>query len=199
MHDRGAACREQRGIWPLKFQMQRQRLTVRQTQIMALLLIFYILTVRISGRFFFYTEGNAMILPMENTEKMIFPGVGKYGIPEIKPETDIRIDKLEWIPVNYALTAKDKFGNYKEIESMHGANMSVSQIADNAKKNGGKVTILKESDFKKEDAANKANQDYINKHQIDYSLGYGLGPGFSIDKAARKRARMSRLANRRRK
>ncbi len=46
-----------------------------------------------------------MILPMENTEKMIFPGVGKYGIPEIKPETDIRIDKLEWIPVNYALTA----------------------------------------------------------------------------------------------
>lgn len=82
---------------------------------------------------------------------------------------------------------------------MHGANMSVSQIADNAKKNGGKVTILKESDFKKEDAANKAYQDYINKHQIDYSLGYGLGPGFSIDKAARKRARMSRLANRRRK
>ena len=49
-----------------------------------------------------------MTLPMENTEKMIFPGVGKYGIPEIKPETDIRIDKLEWIPVNYALTAKDK-------------------------------------------------------------------------------------------
>lgn len=31
-----------------------------------------------------------MVLPMENTEKMIFPGVGKYGIPEIKPETDIR-------------------------------------------------------------------------------------------------------------
>lgn len=49
-----------------------------------------------------------MILPMENTERMIFPGVGKYGIPAIKPETDIRIDKLEWIPVNYALTAKDK-------------------------------------------------------------------------------------------
>lgn len=49
-----------------------------------------------------------MILPMENTERMIFPGVGKYGIPAIKPEKDIRIDKLEWIPVNYALTAKDK-------------------------------------------------------------------------------------------
>lgn len=49
-----------------------------------------------------------MILPMENTEKMIFPGVGKYGIPAIKPETDIRIDKLEWIPFNYALSAKDR-------------------------------------------------------------------------------------------
>lgn len=49
-----------------------------------------------------------MILPMENTEKMIFPGEGKFHIPIIKPETDILIDKLEWIPVNYALTAKDK-------------------------------------------------------------------------------------------
>lgn len=49
-----------------------------------------------------------MILPMENTEKMIFPGEGRFHIPIIKPETDIRIDKLEWIPVNYALTAKDK-------------------------------------------------------------------------------------------
>ena len=49
-----------------------------------------------------------MVLPMENTEKMIFPGVGKYGIPEIKPETDVRIDRLEWIPVNYAMTATDK-------------------------------------------------------------------------------------------
>lgn len=47
-----------------------------------------------------------MILPMENTEKMIFPGVGKYGIPEIKPETDIRIDKLEWIPFNYKIYLK---------------------------------------------------------------------------------------------
>lgn len=45
---------------------------------------------------------------MENTERMVFPGVGKYEIPEIKPETNIRIDKLEWIPVNYALTAKNR-------------------------------------------------------------------------------------------
>lgn len=36
-----------------------------------------------------------MILPMENTEKMIFPGEGKFHIPIIKPETDIRIDKLD--------------------------------------------------------------------------------------------------------
>ena len=51
-----------------------------------------------------------MILPMENTEKMIFPGEGKFHIPIIKPETDIRIDKLEWIPFNYALSAKDRGG-----------------------------------------------------------------------------------------
>ncbi len=49
-----------------------------------------------------------MILPMENTEKMIFPGEGRFHIPIIKPETDIRIDKLEWIPFNYALSAKDR-------------------------------------------------------------------------------------------
>ena len=46
--------------------------------------------------------------PIENTERFVFPGVGKYGIPAIQPETDIRIDKLEWISFNYALTAKDK-------------------------------------------------------------------------------------------
>ena len=49
-----------------------------------------------------------MILPMENTERCVFAGTGKYDIPVIQPETDIRIDKLTWIPINYALTAKDK-------------------------------------------------------------------------------------------
>lgn len=71
-----------------------------------------------------------MILPMENTEKMIFPGVGKYGIPEIKPETDIRIDKLEWIPVNYALTAKDKATKgvhfTKTITSLNGSGTTLT-------------------------------------------------------------------------
>ena len=49
-----------------------------------------------------------MRYPIENTERFVFPGVGKYGIPAILPETDVRIDKLEWIPFNYALTAKDR-------------------------------------------------------------------------------------------
>lgn len=49
-----------------------------------------------------------MVLPIENTERMVFPGVGKYGFPAIKPETDIRIDKLEWIPFDYAMTAKNR-------------------------------------------------------------------------------------------
>lgn len=51
-----------------------------------------------------------MILPIENTQRAIFPGVGKYDIPEIKPETDIRIDKLEWIPANFAMTATNRGG-----------------------------------------------------------------------------------------
>lgn len=90
--------------------------------------------------------------------------------------------------------SKDQFGNYKEIESMHGSNIPVSQIAENARKNGGKATILKESDFKKEDSINKAYQDYKDKHQIDFSLGYGLGSGFGVDKEASKRARRARLS-----
>ena len=36
--------------------------------------------------------------PVENTHKAVFQGAGKFHMPIIKPETDIRIDKLEWIP-----------------------------------------------------------------------------------------------------
>ena len=45
---------------------------------------------------------------MENTERMIFPGVVSTASLLSSRKKDIRIDKLEWIPVNYALTAKDK-------------------------------------------------------------------------------------------
>ena len=92
--------------------------------------------------------------------------------------------------------SKDKFGNYKEIESMHGSNMSVSQIAENARKNGGKATILKESDFKKEDSAYSAKQKA--ESSIDYSLGYGLGKNGEIPREYRKLARQNRLQSRRR-
>ena len=44
-----------------------------------------------------------MILPMENTEKMIFPGVGKYGIPEIRPETDRLLYKRRFFGENIIL------------------------------------------------------------------------------------------------
>lgn len=47
-------------------------------------------------------------LRMENTERCVFAGTGKYDIPVILPETEIRIDKLEWIPVDYATVAKDR-------------------------------------------------------------------------------------------
>lgn len=39
---------------------------------------------------------------------MLFYGIRHYEIPEIQPETDLMIDKLEWIPFNYAKTAKDR-------------------------------------------------------------------------------------------
>lgn len=126
--------------------------------------------------------------------------IQREGVTSTYPDgKKITIMKVKGADGENMYFSKDQFGNYKEIESMHGSNLSVSQIAENAKKNGGKATILKESDFKKEDAITKADRDYKDKHQIDYSLGYGLGPGFSVDKDARKRARMSRLANRRRR
>lgn len=48
------------------------------------------------------------MLNFENCDKVIFPGVGQYQIPQIQPETDLAIDKLEWIPFNYAKTAKNR-------------------------------------------------------------------------------------------
>ena len=47
------------------------------------------------------------MLNFENLNKMRFAGVPPYGIPEIYPE-HIDIWSLEWIPFNYAKTAKDR-------------------------------------------------------------------------------------------
>lgn len=41
----------------------------------------------------------------ENTDEIIFPGVGEYDIPEIEPE---RFEPCEFISFNYAKTAKDR-------------------------------------------------------------------------------------------
>ena len=44
------------------------------------------------------------MLNFENLDKWQFDGVGKYGIPQIEP---LKIGKVpEWIPFNYALSAK---------------------------------------------------------------------------------------------
>lgn len=48
------------------------------------------------------------MLNFENCDKMLFHGVGPYGIPVIQPETGLQIDELEWIPFNYAKTAKNR-------------------------------------------------------------------------------------------
>lgn len=47
------------------------------------------------------------MLNFENCEKIIFEGVGKYNIPIILPEK-IDIRHIDWIPFNYAKTAKNK-------------------------------------------------------------------------------------------
>lgn len=49
------------------------------------------------------------MLNFENLDKAIFQGVGKYGIPEIYPDS-IEIHKIQWIPFNYAKTTKDGAG-----------------------------------------------------------------------------------------
>lgn len=41
----------------------------------------------------------------ENLEKMMFSGVGEYGIPEIMPE---QYKKCEWIGFNYAASTAGK-------------------------------------------------------------------------------------------
>lgn len=47
------------------------------------------------------------MLNFENLNKMQFAGISPYGIPEIYPE-HIDIRRLEWIPFNYAKTAKNR-------------------------------------------------------------------------------------------
>lgn len=44
---------------------------------------------------------------LENFEKVVFPGSGRYQIPQLEPETEIQIHKLKWIPFNYAKTCKN--------------------------------------------------------------------------------------------
>ncbi|MDD3243087.1 MAG: DUF4417 domain-containing protein [Eubacteriales bacterium] len=44
------------------------------------------------------------MLNFENLDKCRFDGVGAYGIPRIRPVK--RMEALEWIPFNYALSAK---------------------------------------------------------------------------------------------
>lgn len=42
------------------------------------------------------------MINFENLDKAIFPGVGKYGIPEIAPTTEYPAG--EFIPMNYAMS-----------------------------------------------------------------------------------------------
>lgn len=46
------------------------------------------------------------MINFENLDKVSFLGVGKYDIPQIKPQ-NIPISRIEWIPFNYAKTCKN--------------------------------------------------------------------------------------------
>lgn len=45
------------------------------------------------------------MINFENLDKFIFPGVGKYGVPQIEPVKTY--PQGEFIPINYHYTAKD--------------------------------------------------------------------------------------------
>ena len=47
------------------------------------------------------------MINMENLDKANWFGVGKYYVPELREE-NIDVETLEWIPFNYAKTAKDR-------------------------------------------------------------------------------------------
>lgn len=47
------------------------------------------------------------MLNFENCDKAIFPSSNEWGIPEIQPE-HINIRHIEWVPFNYAMTAKNR-------------------------------------------------------------------------------------------
>lgn len=44
------------------------------------------------------------MINFENLDKIVFPGAGRYGIPQIDPVTEYPLG--EFIPINYAMTAK---------------------------------------------------------------------------------------------
>jgi len=60
----------------------------------------------LAGFFMDFLRGT--MLNFENCDKLIFPGVRPYDIPAIEAEKDLRIDKLDWIPFNYAKSAKNR-------------------------------------------------------------------------------------------
>ena len=49
------------------------------------------------------------MLNFENIDRANFLGIGKYDVPIIHPET-VDVHRLEWIPFNYAKTAKERAG-----------------------------------------------------------------------------------------
>ena len=77
-------------------------------------------------------------------------------------------------------------------DSIVSGKMTIPEIAKHMKDVGAAVkTYTKKQLAKHDEAFNRANAS-----KPDYQLGYGLGPGGSVSKDARRTARVNRLKNR---
>lgn len=79
-----------------------------------------------------------------------------------------------------------------EFRGMEATNDVISKEMANKLLKIGKARPISKAEMNKIKTAR--NKEYLAKP--DYSLGYGIGPGGSVDLAARKAARTSRLAGR---
>lgn len=77
-------------------------------------------------------------------------------------------------------------------ESIVSGKMTIPEIAKRMKDSGASVKTYTKKQLAEHDKVfNRANAS-----KPDYQLGYGLGPGGSVSKGARRTARVNRLENR---
>lgn len=125
----------------------------------------------------------------ENLERMVFDGVGEYGMPTLEP-VDFDGD-TEFIPFNFAATSKDRekksihffIDDYQFIRLWNDPdryipmNMTVRDFTKRVQANGATVKPVtaasKAAEQKAYEADRKATNDFLN--QADASMGGNRG------------------------